>query len=134
MIEQDKNVTDDQEPLDPQLAWLFEGEVLHQWGFATRALAAMNHQLQHPGDMDAFWFAMDAALGALGNLSKIFFPTRSAPRNPSSGASSCGGTSTWRMTHCSAAVCSATPSSTSTSGWTAGTARAPTATWPTDAS
>ena len=52
---------------------MFEGEILNQWGFAVRAFAIMNAALQQ-GDHETSWFGMDAGLGALGNISKIFFP------------------------------------------------------------
>jgi hypothetical protein len=52
---------------------MFEGEVLNQWDYAMRGFATMNHALQQR-DQPTFWWAMDAALGALGNISKVFFP------------------------------------------------------------
>jgi hypothetical protein len=59
--------------LDPRLQYIFESEVLHQWAFTVRSVAMMNDALQR-ADLDAFWFAMDAALGSLANISKVFFP------------------------------------------------------------
>jgi hypothetical protein len=45
---------------------------LQQWGFTLRSVMMMNDALQR-ADLPAFWFAMDATLGALANISKIFF-------------------------------------------------------------
>jgi hypothetical protein len=59
--------------LDPRLQHIFESEVLKQWAFTIRSVAMMNNALQR-ADLDAFWFAMDTALGALANISKVFFP------------------------------------------------------------
>jgi hypothetical protein len=74
MSEQVETVTGPAAPaLHAQLAYMFEGEVLKQWDFAVRAFAIMNAALQQH-DQASFWFGMDAALGALGNISKIFFP------------------------------------------------------------
>jgi hypothetical protein len=62
--------------LDPLLQYRFEAEVLHQWDFVTGALDLMNAALRNQASMEAFWFGLDAALGALANISKIFFPAR----------------------------------------------------------
>jgi hypothetical protein len=62
--------------LDPRLQYIFENEVLHQWAFTVRSVAMMNDALRR-ADLDAFWFAMDAALGSLANISKVFFPPSS---------------------------------------------------------
>ena len=59
--------------LDPRLQYIFEGEVLQQWGLTLRSVMMMNDALQR-ADLPASWFAMDAMLGALANISKIFFP------------------------------------------------------------
>jgi hypothetical protein len=59
--------------LDPRLQYIFESEVLQQWTFTIRSVTVMNDALQR-ADLDAFWFAMDATLGALANISKVFFP------------------------------------------------------------
>lgn len=67
------------ERLDPHLAWIFETEILNQWDHVTRSLVIMNRVIQGSPDSDAFWFAVDAALGAIGNISKILWPTRNAP-------------------------------------------------------
>jgi len=61
--------------------WMFEQEIIHQWDHAARAVVMMNAVLkQQVEDQDLFWFALDAALGALGNISKIFWPTGHAKR------------------------------------------------------
>jgi hypothetical protein len=74
MTDQDDN-TKGQDRLDPQLQHIFETEILHQWDFATAALELMNATLQQRGGtMGSFWFGVDAALGALANISKVFFP------------------------------------------------------------
>jgi hypothetical protein len=74
MTGHDKTTANNMEPpLDARLAYMFEGEVLNQWDFAVRAFAIMNAAL-HQRDQETFWFGMDAGLGALGNISKIFFP------------------------------------------------------------
>jgi hypothetical protein len=61
--------------LDPSLQYIFESEVLQQWAFTLRSVMMMNDALQR-ADLEAFWFAMDATLGALANISKVFFPPR----------------------------------------------------------
>jgi hypothetical protein len=69
------------ENLHPQLAWQFERELLHQWAYVARSVGIMNSVLQNKSnDQDVFWFAVDAALGAFGNISKVFWPTRSASK------------------------------------------------------
>lgn len=57
------------------LAERFEYEILHQWSIATRSVSMMNEFLAgRSADTELFWFGVDAALGALGNISKVFFP------------------------------------------------------------
>jgi hypothetical protein len=63
--------------LDPHLQYAFEAEVLHQWDFVRGAVDLMNAALKNQAKMEAFWFGLDAALGALANISKIFFPASS---------------------------------------------------------
>lgn len=61
--------------IDPQLVEVFEHEILHQWDIAARSVSMMNAVLNDQSlDTGLFWFGMDAALGALGNISKVFFP------------------------------------------------------------
>jgi hypothetical protein len=69
--------------LDPHLQYAFEAEVLHQWDFVRGALDLMNAALRNQASMDAFWFGLDAALGALANISKIFFPASDRSRTRS---------------------------------------------------
>jgi hypothetical protein len=81
VIEVTQDVSDQ---LDPRLQRLFEREVLHQWEFAAASLRLLKEGLQEsgagdPDGMAKFWFALDAALGALGNISKVFFPASHAP-------------------------------------------------------
>jgi hypothetical protein len=52
----------------------FETEVLHQWDFVQRGLAQMQAGL--PGDLNDFWFGLHSTISGLGNISKIFFPSR----------------------------------------------------------
>lgn len=70
---------DTAEDIDPHLVWMFEQELLHQWDHTVRAVSMMNAVLDgHTQDQELFWFGLDAALGALGNISKVFWPTRGA--------------------------------------------------------
>lgn len=73
------------EVLDRRVQVLFEQEILHQWDFTVSSVNLLNQSIQKlvDGDMsgmDPLWYALDAALGSLGNISKIFFPTRTAPK------------------------------------------------------
>src|SRR5262245_53987923 len=71
--------------LDPMLFDIFTRELLHQWDYAATAIGLMNQSLAAlsqgpaPQAMDQFWFAVDAALGAIGNISKIFWPSGGKP-------------------------------------------------------
>jgi hypothetical protein len=57
----------------------FETEVLHQWDFVQRGAALMESALGN-GDLNTFWFGLHSTVSALGNISKVFFPSRG--RNP----------------------------------------------------
>ena len=84
--------------LDPRLQYIFESEVLKQWAFTIRSVAMMNDALRRT-DLDAFWFAMDAALGALANISKVFFPPGNRLQ-ASAADSRCGRRSKCTTTRC----------------------------------
>lgn len=61
--------------VDSYLVEIFEREIMHQWDIAARSISMMNLVLRRESqDVGLFWFGLDAALGALGNISKIFFP------------------------------------------------------------
>ena len=68
--------------LDPRVQYLFEVEILDQWQFIRRAGNVLDHELGKEDwanlDSGAFWFAIEAMLGALANISKVFFPMRRA--------------------------------------------------------
>jgi hypothetical protein len=72
-VEQDPGRT-----LDPRVQFLFEAEVLQQWRFAVRAGAILDVEVgKESMDWEAYWFAIDSMLGALANISKVFFPPAS---------------------------------------------------------
>jgi hypothetical protein len=54
----------------------FETEVLHQWDFVQRGAALMESGLR--SDLNDFWFGLHATISALGNISKVFFPSRTS--------------------------------------------------------
>lgn len=65
--------------LHPKLVERFEHEIVNQWKIVQQSIDMMNAHLQgNTGDSDSFWFGVDAALGALGNISKIFFAPKDA--------------------------------------------------------
>jgi hypothetical protein len=61
--------------LDPRLMEVFEREILHQWDFMRIAADALNQELSQEVPAPMFWFALHAMLSALGNISKIFWPS-----------------------------------------------------------
>jgi hypothetical protein len=61
--------------LDPSVQYLFEGEILLQWQFVALSDRLLQQAISTlPGSEPAVWFALDAQLGALANISKIFWP------------------------------------------------------------
>jgi len=64
---------------------LFEAEVLHLSKDASTGVELLNRALARGDfgrdDMDACWFGISTVLGALGNISKIFFPSDKGSRH-----------------------------------------------------
>lgn len=80
-MSEEMNIRD--QDVDSYLVEIFEREIMHQWDIAARSISMMNLVLRRESqDVGLFWFGLDAALGALGNISKIFFPLGKLDTDP----------------------------------------------------
>lgn len=68
-------------PISEHTEGIFDGELVHQSESLSIAVNTMNQSLAQQSSLSVFWFALDAALGALGNMSKVFWPSGS-PKLP----------------------------------------------------